>query len=84
MLQLHCLCNITIAINAKTYLPEYLVADVTDLMNSVTKATEGYSIKDCSLDATFVSYNSDVNVYSTSSATITVIISMVIQHRIIY
>ena len=29
---------------------------------------EGYSIKDCSLDATFVSYNSDVNVYSTSSA----------------
>ena len=60
--------QITIAINAKTYLPEYLVADVTDLMNSVTKATEGYSIKDCSLDATFVSYNSDVNVYSTSSA----------------
>ena len=60
--------QITIAINAKTYLPEYLVADVTDLMNSVTKATEGYSIQDCSLDATFVSYNSDVNVYSTSSA----------------
>lgn len=52
----------------QTYLPEYLVADVTDLMNSITKATGGYSIRDCSLDATFVSYNSDVNVYSTSSA----------------
>lgn len=57
----------TISINAKTYLPEYIVGDATDIANAIYSTVDGTGIKECSFTATFINFGGNVNVNSSSS-----------------